>query len=248
MTTGIAVMAKAPRAGEAKTRLCPALSAAQAAGLGAAFLRDITDNLQLAAGSATIVPYVAFAPAGSEALFEGIVAPGTRMLLADGTSPAPAGVERFGRCLLQAIEAMLALGHSAACVLNADSPSLPTRLLVEAAAALALPGDSVVMGAAEDGGYYLLGMKRPHAQVFSRIDWSSAQVAAQTRARVKETGLAMVELDPWFDVDDPKSLARLVDALTEAAGASGYPAPCTAARLQEYGLLARTPALAGAAA
>jgi rSAM/selenodomain-associated transferase 1 len=249
MTTGIAVMAKAPRAGHAKTRLCPALSPSQAAGLGAAFLRDITENLRIASRAAAIVPFVAFAPAGSERLFDGIVAPGTRMLLADGTPPAPEGVEKFGRCLLHAIEAMLALGHEAACVLNADSPTLPTRLLLEAEAALAKPGDRVVMGAAEDGGYYLLGMKRAHKNLFSRIDWSTPCVAAQTRERARACGLEMVELDPWYDVDEPRSLARLLGELRVAGVArDAFVALHSADCLENYGLLRPVYQLLGTAA
>ncbi len=242
-------MAKAPRAGEAKTRLRPAVSAAQAAGLGAAFLQDITANLQLAARRAAIVPYVAFSPAGTEALFDGLVAPGTRMLLADGSPPAPAGVERFGRCLLHALRSLLALGHGAACVLNADSPTLPTRLLLEAHAILSQPGDRLVMGAADDGGYYLLGMKRAHAHVLSQIDWSTAHVAGQTRERAAQAGLEMIELDPWYDVDDPASLNRLLQDLSCPSIEQGaFPAPHSTARLQEYGLLAPIHALAGTAA
>jgi glycosyltransferase A (GT-A) superfamily protein (DUF2064 family) len=169
------------------------------------------------------------------------------MLLADGTPPAPPGVERFGRCLLHAIRSLLALGHTAACVLNADSPTLPTRLLLEAHAILSQPGDRLVMGAAEDGGYYLLGMKRAHAHVLSDIDWSTAHVAEQTRQRARQADLAMIELDPWYDVDDPDSLHRLVEDLSGPSNAQGaFPAPHSTARLKEYGLLAE--ALAGTAA
>ncbi len=248
MTTGIAVMAKAPRAGEAKTRLCTVLSAAQAAGLGAAFLQDITENLRIAASGAAIVPYVAFAPAGTEPLFEGLLAPGTRMLLADGTPPAPAGVERFGRCLHHALHAMLSLGHTAACVLNADSPTLPTRLLLQAEAALRLPGDRVVIGAAEDGGYYLLGMKRLHANLLANIDWSTGRVADQTRERARQAGLTLIELDTWYDVDEPDMLDRLVGEMTGAAPAGAFPAPHSAACLASYGLLTRTRVFTGTAA
>jgi glycosyltransferase A (GT-A) superfamily protein (DUF2064 family) len=240
-------MAKAPRAGEAKTRLQPAVSADQAACLGAAFLQDMTANLRLAASLAPIVPYVGFAPAGTEALFDGLLAPGTGMLLADGTPPAPAGVERFGRCLLHAIRSLLALGHTAACVLNADSPTLPTRLLLQAHAILSEPGDRLVMGAADDGGYYLLGMKRAHAHVLADIDWSTERVAEQTRQRARQANLPLIELDPWYDVDDPESLNRLVEDLSGPPNMQGaFAAPHSTARLKDYGLLAET--LAGTAA
>ncbi len=229
MTIGIAVMAKAPRAGHCKTRLVPHLSAAHAAMMGAAFLADVTANLFAASKSGPIVPYLAFAPAEAAPLFDGILAPGTRMLLADGLGAAPDGVNGFGRCLLQAIEAMLAQGHDAACVLNADSPTLPTRLLVEMAAALTAEGDRIVLGPAEDGGYYLLGMKRAHAALFSGIDWSTARVAAQTRQRAADAGLTLVELDPWYDVDEPAELIRLLSELNGGGPTDAFPAPHTTA-------------------
>src|SRR6185437_4377818 len=122
----IGVMAKAPRPGLAKTRLCPPLRAEQAAALSAAFLRDITENIALAARLTPISGYIAYAPAGQEALFDGHLAVGTGLVLADGAIDAPPGVQGFGKCLLHAIQAMLALGHRSAIVLNADGPTLPT--------------------------------------------------------------------------------------------------------------------------
>jgi len=229
-------MAKAPRAGRCKTRLMPYLTAEQAAVMSAAFLADVTANLALAAKAGAIVPYLAFAPAEAAALFDGILAPGTRMLLADGLGAVPDGVNGFGRCLHQAIEAMLALGHDAACVLNADSPTLPTRLLLEMEAALAADGDRIVLGPAEDGGYYLLGMKRAHAAVFSGIDWSTAQVATQTRQRAADAGLAVVQLDPWYDVDEPAALLRLLVELDGTGPPDAFAAPHTTACLTNLNL------------
>jgi glycosyltransferase A (GT-A) superfamily protein (DUF2064 family) len=241
MSTAIAVMAKAPRAGRCKTRLQPLISPAQSAAMSVAFLGDITANLALAAQSAPIVPYVAYAPAGSEILFDGILAPGTKLLLADGACEVPDGVEGFGRCLLHALQSLLAEGHDAACVLNADSPTLPTDILLAAHAALAAAGDRVVMGAAEDGGYYLLGVKAPHAALLKHIDWSTDRVAGQTRARAGDAGLALLELDPWYDVDDPQAFARLVDELSGAATSqSGFSAPKTASCLAEMGFFKDT--------
>ena len=232
-STAIAVMAKAPRPGRSKTRLMPLLTAEQAAALSAAFLADVTANLAQAAAAASIVPYLAYAPAGTEALFEGIAAPGTRLLLADGTGAAPDGVAGFGRCLLHAIQAMLAQGHEAACVLNADSPNLPTRLLLQAEAALAR-AECVVMGPAEDGGYYLLGMRRAYAHLFTAIDWSTARVAEQTRARAAEAGLELVELESWYDVDEPATLARLCRDMDGATPRGAFSAPRTASCLAGF--------------
>jgi uncharacterized protein len=232
----IGVMAKAPRPGFSKTRLCPPLAPDEAARLSAAFLRDITENIRCAGRQVPIASYVAYAPRGHESLFEGHLAAEARLLLADGTSPMPAGVEGFGRCLLHAISAMLEQGHEAAAVLNADSPTLPTAILAQAARALAIPRDQVVLGPAEDGGYYFLGMRRAHAHLFSGIAWSTETVAETTRRRAKELGLQVVELPNWYDVDEEAALRRLIDetarpTATEKAELCPYRAPFTVAAL-----------------
>lgn len=218
----IAVMAKAPRPGFCKTRLIPPLSPAAAAALHAAFLADITANL--ARAGAGVVPHVAYAPAGAAAEMARHVAPGTRLLLADGRVPAPAGVAGFGRCLWHAVAALLEEGYGAAGVLNADSPTLPAAYLAQAAAWLAEDPAGAVLGPAEDGGYYFLGMGRRHGMLFADIAWSTDAVADQTRARAAAAGVRLRELPVWYDVDDAAALARLHAELTDGARA-----PATAA-------------------
>ena len=129
MTCAIAVMAKAPQAGRSKTRLVPPLLPEQAAMLSAAFLRDVTENIVAAARTAPIQGFAAYAPAGLEPLFEGHLAEGTRLILADGSVDMPEGIERFGRCLFHAVQTLLGAGFGSAVVLNSDSPTLPTSLL-----------------------------------------------------------------------------------------------------------------------
>ena len=231
----IAVMAKAPRAGFCKTRLTPPLSPEQACALSRAFLHDITGNLFEAARHAAITPVVAYAPAGDEALFDGALAPGTRLLLADGSGDMPAGVTGFGRCLLHAVRALLEEGFDSVCVLNADSPTLPTTTLVQAAHLLERPDCGAVIGAADDGGYYLLGMQRVYARLFTDISWSTDVVAEQTRIRAYAAGLDLSELPPWYDVDDAASLRRLL-AESEATGGLGYRAPATMSCVGQLGL------------
>jgi rSAM/selenodomain-associated transferase 1 len=229
----VAVMAKAPRPGQVKTRLVPPLTVNSAAALSTSFLRDITENIALAARDAAIRGYVAYAPAGSERAFHGILADGTRLVLADGVGVSISGVDGFGRSLLHAAQALFAKGHDAVCLLNSDSPTLPTRLLVQAAAALAEPGDRVALGPAEDGGYYVIGLKAPHIHLFQDIVWSSSSVAQDTRTRACALGLPVVELDTWYDVDDAASLRRLCRELTSRTGheLAPYHAPATAACL-----------------
>jgi len=235
----IGVMAKAPRPGLSKTRLCPPLRPEQAAALSAAFLRDISENIALAARAAAITGYIAYAPAGQEALLDGHLAPGTSLLLADGSPLMPPDVQGFGRCLLHAVLAMLARGHDAAVVLNSDSPTLPTSLLVRAASALAADGDRVVLGPADDGGYYLLGMKAAHAHLFADVAWSTSSVAETTRLRARQLGVEVVELPMWYDVDDQPALNRLLketaDPLPDPLGLLPYAAPFTVLALARMG-------------
>jgi len=240
-TCALAVMAKAPQPGRSKTRLVPPLTPEQAAALSAAFLRDVTENMAAASREVFIHGYVAYAPLGLEALFDGHIADGTRLLLADGSPEMPHEVQGFGRCLLHAIQSLLARGYQSACVLNSDSPTLPTSILTRTAQLLAEPGDRAVLGPADDGGYYLLGVKAAHAHLFADIAWSTERVAEQTTARAKEIGLELITLPAWYDVDDAASLYRLIDSL-EAPGLPGeaslvpFAAPATAASVKPLGL------------
>jgi uncharacterized protein len=226
----IGVMAKAPQAGRSKTRLCPPLTAEQAAAMSAAFLHDTTENMAAAARQAAIAPYAAYAPRGTESLLRSCLADGTDLLLADGGDVTAPGVTGFGKCLLHAIQGMLAAGHSAACVLSSDSPTVPTAFLVQAAALLLAPGDRAVLGPADDGGYYFLGLKAAHSAMFADIAWSTDTVADATRARAREIGLDLIELEPWYDVDDAASLGVLLREST------GYAAPATRAAIARLGL------------
>jgi rSAM/selenodomain-associated transferase 1 len=235
----IAVMAKAPQPGRSKTRLVPALTPDQAAALSAAFLRDVTENIQAAAKTTAITGYIAYAPAGLEHLFAGHLAPATQLILADGAPDMPPGVENFGGCLLHAIQTLLASGHGSACVLNSDSPTLPTTLLARTANLLAAPGDRAVLGPADDGGYYILGMKQAHAHLFADIAWSTHTVARDTAKRAAEIGLELITLPTWYDVDDAASLARLIENLQcpPDETPTPYDAPATRACLDSMGLL-----------
>jgi rSAM/selenodomain-associated transferase 1 len=227
-TIAIAIMAKAPLPGRCKTRLTPLLSPEQAADMSRAFLRDMTENLALAATQAPITPYIAFAPAGAEALFDGALAAGTRLILADGQAPEAAapGVAGFGACLLHAARALLARGHRGVCLLNADSPNLPTACLTAAANFLASGTPGAVIGGAEDGGYYLLGARHDMAGLLADIDWSTERVFTQTCARAAAAGLNLAKLPLWYDVDDPAALRRLLDHFDNSASGA-YPAPAT---------------------
>jgi glycosyltransferase A (GT-A) superfamily protein (DUF2064 family) len=88
----------------------------------------------------------------------------------------------------------------------------------------------MVLGASDDGGYYLIGLKRLHHRVFEQIDWSTERVFEQTRERAREIGLATELLPTWYDVDDAATLERLRRELTAPSGVA-YDAKHTRAYL-----------------
>ena len=217
----IAVMAKASSPGRTKTRLTPPLTPQEAAELNTTFLKDIADNIARAARQAPIATYMAFGPPGSEPFF--------REHLPAGVGLVEAWLGHFGKCLFATVETLLQRGHASACVLNADSPTLPTAILVELAEALAAPGDRAVIGPAEDGGYYVLGLKVAHGRLFEDIDWSTERVFAQTLERAAEIGLPVQVLPSWYDVDDRAGLRRLHGELFQPEPATAPLVPNVAA-------------------
>ncbi len=200
-TCGIAVMAKASAPGRTKTRLVPPLTFDEAAALNTAFLKDIADNLLLAARHAAIAGYAAYAPPGSEGFFQRLLPPAIGLI--------DAFLPNFGDCLFRTIEEIFARGHGSAVVLNSDSPTLPTAFLVETADMLARPGERAVLGPSSDGGYYLLGLKTAHRRLFDDIAWSTERVAGETLEQAREIGLDVHTLPVWYDVDDIEGLRRL---------------------------------------
>ena len=177
----LAVMAKAPRAGRVKTRLSPPLTLEQTAELNIQFLRDTTENLATIPGSAGLVSYT---PVGDEALFAG--------LLPETFALVPQRGDGFGERLLAAAKDILAIGYGAVCLIDSDSPTVPGAAFYQAVAALKQPGDRVVLGPSHDGGYYLIGLKQAHRELFERIAWSTGSVYEETCERCRGAGLELI--------------------------------------------------------
>ncbi len=227
----LTVMAKAPRAGKVKTRLAPALGFEGSAAINVCFLRDttlniaeISEELRDAETGAKAVGLICYTPVGDEVAFDGLLPEGFALIAQRG--------DAFGERLLAAAEDILSCGYGAVCLIDSDSPTLPGVALRQAVEELAKPGDRVVLGGSDDGGYYLIGLKKAHAAPFERITWSTGSVFAETVERCAEAGLELVELPVWYDVDDAETLAvlerELVDGVRpEFATVDGYDAQAT---------------------
>ncbi|HEV8308428.1 MAG TPA: TIGR04282 family arsenosugar biosynthesis glycosyltransferase [Methylomirabilota bacterium] len=206
----VAVMAKVPVAGEVKTRLCPPLTPTQAAGLARCFLQDRMEQI---AGIELAEPILAFTPPEREAEIRALVGPAT------GVRLVPQVGGDLGARLDRLLTDLLAAPPGAAIAVDADSPTLPTAFVRDAC--LALLGDTadVVVGPCEDGGYYLIGLRRPTPALFRAIAWSTPAVLEETVARARQLGLRLRLLPAWFDVDRGEDLARLRARAPVGAGA-----------------------------
>jgi rSAM/selenodomain-associated transferase 1 len=204
----IVIMAKAPRAGAVKTRLCPPLSPADAADLYACFLRDKIAQVQ---GVTGVTGVIAFTPGESRSEFE-LLAPGFRLIEQLGADLG----ERLRNCL----DGLLGDAYAGAVAIDSDTPTLPTAFLEQAVSLLSGPGADVVVGPSDDGGYYLIGVRRPAPFLFERMPWSTPAVLPETLRRAEAKGLQVARLPVWFDVDTPADLDRL---RAELAGGDGPP-------------------------
>jgi rSAM/selenodomain-associated transferase 1 len=195
------IMARRPVAGASKTRLCPPLSPAAAAALYACFLADVIDRVREAAGLvAGLVPAIAFTPADAAAYFTDL-APDFALVPQTGAT--------LGERLDGVLSGALSRGYRPVAAVNSDSPSLPAAYLAQAFAALDDSAVDVVLGPCDDGGYYLIGWRRPHPALVRDVAMSAADTLAQTLAVAARDGLRAVLLPPWYDVDGPADLARL---------------------------------------
>jgi rSAM/selenodomain-associated transferase 1 len=219
----LTVMAKVPRVGRVKTRLSPPLTAAQAAELNVAFLKDTLACLEQAAATTNSVPVISYTPVGEEDGFLGVVPSHVPLL--------PQRGDGFGERLRCTADDLFAAGFSAVCLIDSDSPTVPASAYAQAAQHLLRSEDCAVLGPSDDGGYYLLGINAPHPRLFEQITWSTELVAAETRQRAQQIALPLHELPIWFDVDDRRTLLRLRDELLLAPSHHGYPAPQTRATL-----------------
>jgi uncharacterized protein len=226
----VAIMAKASVAGTVKTRLVPPLTLEEAAELNTCCLRDVAANIAAAARQAPIQGFAAYYPLGSEPFFDDLLPVGFKLLAPKEPT--------IGRSLFHAARDLFAAGYSSVCLVNADSPTLPTEFLVETVLRLRESGDRVLLGPAADGGYYLIGLKHFHRRLFEEIDWSTDRVFRQTLARAGEIGVTVAPLPEWYDVDDEATLAMLAREIGPRRSAAnpylnGYPAPSTSAFIEK---------------
>jgi hypothetical protein len=204
----VAIMAKVPQAGEVKTRLCPPLSLSEAADLYGCFLRDTIAQVRALKAAS---PVIAYTPTSGGSFFKEI-APDFTLIPQQGTD--------LGARMITSFAQLFARSYAGILLLGSDMPTLPSSYIQQAITHITTPQVDVVLGPSEDGGYYLIGLRQLHRELFENMRWSTAQVFAETVQRAKAKGLKIACLPCWYDIDTPAELERLRTDLPPIAGAT----------------------------
>lgn len=192
----IAVLAKQPRAGFSKTRLCPPFSGEQAASLAEAMLAD------------TLEAVLRF-PAGR------------RVLVLDG-SPGPWLPNGFEVIPQRGDGQASRIGNAfdglgqAAILIGMDTPQVTPELLEESCDALAAPDVDAVLGETPDGGWWIGGLKQPDARAFAGVPMSRPDTVDHQRRRFTELGFHWTELPRLTDVDEPADARAVAAAIPKS--------------------------------
>lgn len=204
----VVVLAKAPVVGRVKTRLVPALRGQEAADLYRALLLDTLEAVEPAAAE-TIVTYT---PPDAKAHLANLLGPGRR-LVSQGPGDLGARLAHVFERFCDGRRLVLAVGS--------DCPGLTRARIGETAAAIGRA--DVVIGPTVDGGYYLIGMRRPHPTLFADIPWSTGGVLEATKERIAAAGLEAVWLPVERDVDTPADLFELMAGASAGRLSEVYP-------------------------
>jgi len=199
-SVALLVFARQPVPGQVKTRLCPPLTEVEAARVHEICLRTVlTGVLQIGDVDTVLVG----TPDGSEPAFRRLIGDSLGSVWNQGDGTLGQRLERATRKALHA-------GATRVVVIGTDSPQMPTGCIESAVERL--DHADVVLGPTEDGGYYLIGLRRDPDCLFQAIDWGTHRVAEQTRARTRALGWTLSELPTSYDIDQFGDLSRVANA------------------------------------
>lgn len=190
--------ARPPVLGQVKTRLQPSFSAADSLALYEAMLADGVERLNRAA-SGLATPFISWSGEVSLARELETLLPPAQIEFQIG--------DDLGERMTATLQSKLRGGYKQVVLIGSDAPNLPLDYIDQAFEALTAV--DLVVGPADDGGYYLLGARRLHPQLFQRMPWGTERVLSITRERIKSGRVSHHELPRWYDVDTAESVARL---------------------------------------
>jgi len=191
-------MARSPSDPRGKTRLLRHVSVGRARSLRRALLLDTMDVVR---SLENIIPWLAFSPSSAAA--------GMAETCDGDFHLLPQRPGNLGDRLIGVFDHLLLAGYAGALIIGSDVPTLRVDFLRSALLTLAAKEDPIVLGPAEDGGYYLVGLRTPHPELFKKIPWGSDCVLSATLAVAQSRLLQATLLPPWYDVDSPGDLRRV---------------------------------------
>ncbi len=198
----IAIFARWPEPGRVKTRLAPALTPALTCALHRAMLADALATVA-ASGADERLLFWSDRPAGTDLAASGVVGAD-----ASGLVIREQRGDGLGARLEAAFAKLVSAPGDRAIVSGSDCPDLDGAACARAFEALAT--SDVVLAPARDGGYALIGLRRPAPELFRGIEWGSEHVLEQTLARAAESGLTVARLATLEDIDTPEDLLRWI--------------------------------------
>lgn len=193
----LAVMGRAPVPGRVKTRLCPPLDPEQAAGFYECVMRDVLDELAPSTRWDTWLSYAE----RSRDYFRQLPDRGVALLPQRGAS--------LGERMHAVFVDLCHVGYRQVILVGSDIPTLKASSVRKACDFLQQGRSDVVLGPADDGGYYLIGLGRPEQRLFSGIAWSTASVLEQTLTRARQLELRVRMVPGTYDIDLAEDIERL---------------------------------------
>ena len=221
MKRAIIIMAKVPWSGNVKTRLEPFLDSGECAALAEAFLKD--------------------AAAKAKAVCENVIlaySPGEEINALRKFLPSQSiFIEQTGRDLgermFNAFKFAFDQKTDSVVMIGTDSPTFPFDFIEQAFEFLETNSD-VVLGKTEDGGFYLIGLRKPESEIFKNVAWSSAETFEQIYKNIQSQNLHLREVPSWYDVDTPMDFEKMQAEIFRSSNAQRR-APETYALIKQWG-------------
>ncbi|CAB1056373.1 hypothetical protein D1BOALGB6SA_1109 [Olavius sp. associated proteobacterium Delta 1] len=186
----LVVVAKAPQPQRVKTRLLPKLTPAEATSLYRCFIQDRMKEIGLLRDIDLAISYT---PANSQEFITRFKSNGFHLF--------PQRGKDLGERLHNIFVDKLQQGYKAVSIIDSDTPDLPRAIVQQSFQLLGADGVDAVFGPCHDGGYYLVGMRQPHPELFQDIAWGTETVLQKTLENAETSGIRAKLLKRWNDLD-----------------------------------------------
>ncbi|AFZ47956.1 Protein of unknown function DUF2064 [Cyanobacterium stanieri PCC 7202] len=198
----LVIFTRYPEKGKTKTRLIPAIGAKKAAQIQKLMTENIVKIARELKDEIEIKIYYA---GGNQTLMES--------WLGDQWQFIPQQGKDLGEKMFSAIESNFKSTQKPVIIIGIDCQSLTVDILEKAF--FALDNHNLVLGKAEDGGYYLIGLQKPRKELFENIKWGTKTVYQDTINIAKKSNLSIFNLPILADIDRPEDLVNLPDNIRE---------------------------------